>query len=211
VATSVGHADLSLDDAITVALEGLDVARSSGSDAAVHTELYELVARAREWEAVTRRTVESPAAPVEAGPTAGADDPFAHMPADEAAAPADTARPPAPRTPARDRAALAAEMERLHADRDDALDLDRHARALFERRIAKLAAELERAEAEIERLREERAPDPGLPSVYREVQGLDESSPLAPVKRRLIEGVFRKNTSDESPTASRQWTRQSDT
>lgn len=43
VATSEGHGDASLDDLVTVALEGLGVARSDGGVQAVHSELYDLV------------------------------------------------------------------------------------------------------------------------------------------------------------------------
>lgn len=43
VATSEGHRDVSLDDLMTVASEGLGVARSDGGAKAVHSELYDLI------------------------------------------------------------------------------------------------------------------------------------------------------------------------
>lgn len=185
-ATGAGHPDLELEDAIVVALEGLDVALQSGSATAVHSELYDLVVgRARSGvradEAVHALEDVSCATPARAE-----DDPFAVdlRAADE---------PGEPPVPARERAELVHEIESLRGRAEELRDEDRHARGLLERRIAKLARELETAEAEIDRLRDTYEGDRGRASVFRTVQGLDPDEPLAPIKKRLIDGVFREN------------------
>ncbi|MEM8712762.1 MAG: hypothetical protein AAGG01_17560, partial [Planctomycetota bacterium] len=66
-----------------------------------------------------------------------------------------------------------------------------------ERRIAKLVHQLEDAESEIERLRQERDADAGIASTFRSVQGLDAQDKQAPVKRVIIDGVFHANRPDD--------------
>ncbi|MEM7515461.1 MAG: hypothetical protein AAF368_00865 [Planctomycetota bacterium] len=186
VSTSAGHPDLELDDAVAVAMEGLDVALQSGSSTAVHSELYDLVVGRSAGRVSAMGAALAPDAAAEATPAREADDPFA---VDLSAA----AEAEAPRVPARERAELVHEIESLRGRAEELREGDRSARALLERRIAKLARELETAEAEIDRLRDTYEGDSGRASVFRTVQGLDPSEPLAPVKKRLIDGVFREN------------------
>ncbi|MEM1448858.1 MAG: hypothetical protein AAF957_29045 [Planctomycetota bacterium] len=189
VSTSAGHPHLELDDAIAVALEGLDVALTSGASGAVHSELYDLViGRPAASVRAVGEGLHAEAATA-ATPAKEEDDPFARdVPGD-----ADAAPPTEPRVPARERAELVLEIEALRDQADELREQDRHARALLERRIAKLARELETAEAEIGRLRDTYEGETGRPSAYRKVQGLDPDEPMAPVKKRMIEGVFREN------------------
>ena len=108
MATTRDHKELELDDALAVAIEGLEVARASGSNRAVHSELYELTLSTRRrqgtvfpLEAVRQGQLKGPAEettdyilqPAEspaskAGPNASSaeaevlgelDDPFAHL------------------------------------------------------------------------------------------------------------------------------------
>lgn len=62
-----------------------------------------------------------------------------------------------------------------------------------ERRIAKLAASLQATERNLRRLAESRAFDPGLASVYREVQGLTEDAAFAELKREMLAKIFEAN------------------
>ncbi|RMH02551.1 MAG: hypothetical protein D6702_08585 [Planctomycetota bacterium] len=65
--------------------------------------------------------------------------------------------------------------------------------ARAERRIARLAASLETAERNLRRLSEARSLDPGLASIYREVQGLADEDDLADLKREMLVKIFEAN------------------
>ncbi len=64
---------------------------------------------------------------------------------------------------------------------------------LLERRIAKLARELEQAEGRILKLSKLKAGDPGVESIYRSVQGLDDGDEQFERKREMLETVFISN------------------
>lgn len=198
VASSAGHPDLTLEHAIAVALEGLDVARAAGSTRAVHSELYDLatastgIERPTESDAIGSDAPPRADATTDRAPTSVADDPFAQFIESDVALPLAPDHT-SPATPARERAALTAEIMSLQVEAASLREHDKHAHALLERRISKLAHELESAESEIDRLRTTYEGDRGLPSVYRQVQGLDESESLAPLKKDLIDGLFREN------------------
>lgn len=239
MATTVEHTGLEVDDAIAVAMEGLEVAVASGSSRAVHSELYELTLATRRRQGTVyplesvqhdddyvvpnqpRRddTIVTPVAPAEAASptpveTLGEfDDPFAHLASEayelgtDSAAALTNGIAPQSATVAKLEQESRAEIERLRME----LDVARREKAEStksdaevekqERRIAKLVVQLDEAEVEIERLRKEHAMDPGVPSKFKNVQGLEKSDPAAPVKRVMIDGVFKANRTNGSGPA----------
>lgn len=61
------------------------------------------------------------------------------------------------------------------------------------RRVQKLKESLDQSEGTLSQLLAHMAQDPGMASIYREVQGLDPSSQNAERKRRLLDQIFRAN------------------
>ncbi len=138
------------------------------------------------------------------------DDPFAHLASEAYELGADSAAAltngiaPRAEVVAKLEQESRAEIERLRLE----LELARREKAEAaatgdaidkqERRISKLLHQLEDAESEIARLRSEKEEDPGVPSQFRAVQGLDPKEPEAPVKRVLIDGVFESNRGSKS-------------
>jgi GGDEF domain-containing protein len=193
---------------LRVAEEGLRVARAGGGDHWAHSELYELFQRQLAGHSAGEiapsdssrlREVELPRG--EGSPSAGA----AAVPAlasgalqqalveklerfcaslepgsearvrlEEELAAIDALRAPAPGA-ARDANGEAARVE------------------LLERRISKLLRALELAEGEIARLSTLVGLDNGIPSIYREVQGLSTEAAFANLKRELMRQIFQAN------------------
>ncbi len=88
-------------------------------------------------------------------------------------------------------------LEELSGMRSRALE-DRRAEGRresqrLERRIAKLAGLLEQTEGELRRTRSRQAEDPGLASIFAEVQGLDSEDERFGQKRDLMKGIFEAN------------------
>jgi hypothetical protein len=192
----------SLATCVAVAQEGLRVAAAGGGRRAVHSEVYAAfalpeeepapdAAPAREVEPATpaqpAREVELPRGPQpaltrRAEPVPGDDDgPASGQPARDGprGLHAGGAVPQAPSVPAESSGSAppsGPESELLH------------------RRLTKLTVELERAEAEIARLRAALTHDQaGLASIYREVQGLSDDAPEAELKREMMERLFQAN------------------
>lgn len=92
-------------------------------------------------------------------------------------------------------AALARKL--LDDERGRALDAARSEQRqrieLLERRIAKLQGTLTETESVVDRLRKEKGIEPGIESIYREVQGLDAADGKAEAKRGLLDEIFRLN------------------
>ncbi len=216
LATTAAHRELTLDELLAVALEGLDVARSSGAGGAVHSELYDLTL------AMQRRagTIFDVTDPVRQAPSprSEVDDPFAFLPPVEMqlepgavrglAAPDASDAPQLPVEPAalarsadearqaRAVEQLAKEIERVRLERATAEQEGQSEHDRLERRIGKLVRQLEDAQGEVERLRAEREADQGVPSRYKNVQGLNASDAAAPTKRSMLDGVYRANRGD---------------
>lgn len=234
LASTNGREKLELDDAIAVAIEGLEVATASGSSRAVHSELYELTLATRrrqgtifplesvrnleESDFIPRpeESAEMPPEPVDQAESLGEfDDPFAHLASEAYELNATSARAltngiapldlPQTSAVAELEAKSKAEIERLRLELEVARreKLQSHGPDtdvnIQERRIQKLMDQLEGAEAEIARLREESSADRGVESAYRSVQGLDPAEPAAPTKRVLIDGVFEANRPEGGP------------
>lgn len=64
---------------------------------------------------------------------------------------------------------------------------------LLERRLRKLTDVLEHQEALLARMSSGPEIDTGVASVYREVQGLDDSVPEAERKREMMQQIFQAN------------------
>ena len=74
---------------------------------------------------------------------------------------------------------------------------------MLQRRLTKLVTELEKAEAEIARLRAQVAREgEGLASIYREVQGLSEDAASAELKREMMARLFEANLALRALAAS---------
>jgi hypothetical protein len=188
---------------VAVVEEGLRVAAAGGGRRAVHSEVYAAFARPGEETAgevmheVAPATPTGPAREVELprGPRAGS------------VAPADPPRAaPAASTPvepARDWSGWlsgSGAAPRAATAPAEALEAAILAPApgpegeLLHRRLTKLTVELEKAEAEIARLRAALSHEQvGLASIYREVQGLSDDAPAAELKREMMERLFQAN------------------
>lgn len=83
-----------------------------------------------------------------------------------------------------------AELEALRARRGAAVTQGDEPLELYERRIAKLNAALERAEAELAKATQG---EPGFASSYRDVQGLDPDADRRDLRLALLGGIFAAN------------------
>ncbi|MEM6672815.1 MAG: diguanylate cyclase [Planctomycetota bacterium] len=182
-----------------VAEEGLTVADAGGGDRCIQTELYQLYERER--KPVSRDDIEELLARAEVmgyrqrleGLVAGGEDlaSAADTVADEIIGRAVEAERQkweaelaeaneqiaelAAATPGENSDSSSKEVEQLH------------------RRIAKLTSSLERTEQEIARLRSVKSIDPGVASVFREVQGLEDGDSRAEIKKELMSEIFQAN------------------
>ncbi|MEM9380499.1 MAG: diguanylate cyclase [Planctomycetota bacterium] len=182
-----------------VAEEGLSVADASGGDRVVETELYQLYERER--TPVSREDIEELLARAESmgyrqrleGLVAnGADlEEAADAVADEIIARAVATER---ERWVEDLQSANAEIERLTAapPGEDPAAYKREIDQLH-RRIAKLSASLETTEQEIVRLRSLKTVDDGVASVYREVQGLEDTDARSEIKKELMGEIFRAN------------------
>lgn len=202
-----------LETLIAVAREGAAVARNRGGECVVHTRLYELVQRRLERElgvpapAPTRGTVPMGTPSVERSAAAiePADTAREELEQRLAARLAETAS-----LPRAARSALlatdgstAADPQRAAARRlvaeafdEERRELERRHREeveLLEQRIRRLLRSLEETEAELRRLSQVAGQDPGVPSVYRTIQGLAEGDLQHAVKRELMAQLLEAN------------------
>jgi hypothetical protein len=94
-------------------------------------------------------------------------------------------------------AALAAFAEREAGRRARALAAvqarERERIDVLERRVAKLCTEIQRMEGRLAELARRAELDPGLPSIYRTVQGLDEGEPERAAKAVMLARIFEQN------------------
>lgn len=95
------------------------------------------------------------------------------------------------------RAALAGVLARERERRAHALAAvvvrERERIDQLERRMAKLRAEVERMEAQIAELARQAEIDPGLPSIYRTVQGLSAAEAERAAKAEMLTRIFEQN------------------
>ena len=88
-------------------------------------------------------------------------------------------------------------FQELQSERRKGMDvqLGQHHREIdvLQRRIAKLAESLQASEANLRRVSKMHRLDPGLASIYREVQGLSEDDSFAETKREMLAKIFEAN------------------
>lgn len=92
-----------------------------------------------------------------------------------------------------ERDALRAEIEDLREERLHLRRGQESERRILERRIEKLARQVDEAEEEIDRLRRARDEDIGVASTFRAVQGLAEDATNRAVKETALGSVFARN------------------
>ena len=162
---------------LRVAEEGLRVAVSGGGNRWVHTELYALLGKLDGGEGP---------APEAAGARESAVGTllFAKDAEDDGPPPEPPLRSIQPDRPPED-----SEMARLRRrleERGQAMDI-------LERRLDKVCVLLDATEDQLRTVLSARELDPGLASIYREVQGLDAGEPQIVAKKRLMRQVFEQN------------------
>jgi hypothetical protein len=64
---------------------------------------------------------------------------------------------------------------------------------LLQRRLEKLQANLKEVETSLRTLAEAKAEDPGIPSIYRTIQGLNLDDNLFEKKRKMLQVIFEEN------------------
>lgn len=212
---------LFLDTLLQVAREGLRVARCRAPGACVHTLLYDFLQERFERERGSEGIAVTASAPPAPGAPASAPAVDTKLP--EIVAASSRVRSPssqrceadgAPADPSRRARELA---EALDAQRRENEELRARLQALetgavppgdaptgsareridlLERRLAKLQLSLAEAEqhlAQASQAGQEGAVDPGLPSMYRTVQGLAADASQLAAKAALMEKIFAAN------------------
>ncbi len=88
-------------------------------------------------------------------------------------------------------------LTQMQSERDKVIDaqMAEHRRevANFERRISKLTSSLELTEEELKRIAAAKGIDPGVASIYRDVQGLDSGDADYETKKELMSCIFEAN------------------
>jgi hypothetical protein len=187
------HPGLCFEVLLGVARESLSVAQAAGGDRWVHTELYDLLVRhprpvdgTAEWEELAAGR----------GQPSPAPDPTVPQPTHEHGVLIPAARAEVAEPPQAAGAKVGALLHALAIDRPrpgEELEGPGGRVELLERRVGKLMRALQHAEGEIQRLQHEAGSGPGIASVYRTVQGLDDDAPLRELKLRLMQEIFRAN------------------
>lgn len=182
-----------------VAIEGLTVAEAAGGDRWAETELYGL------YEAQRRRESEEEEREPPAGsaPTTGPEgryrDVLQRMVAEDGDlenAVGELVEELMERAMKEARAEFEAEIEEARrAGPGDSGKEEAYQREieLLRRRVGKLTESLGLTEQELVRLREAKEADPGMASIYREVQGLSMDDARSELKRQLMASIFEAN------------------
>jgi hypothetical protein len=88
-------------------------------------------------------------------------------------------------------------LQQLNQERDKVVDAQmaerRHEVEHFERRISKLTRSLELTEEELQRMAKAKGIDPGVASIYRTVQGLDDAEGNYEAKLEMMASIFEAN------------------
>lgn len=207
--SQTGRMELAFDTLLDVAEGGLKVARESGGNRYVHSDLYEFFEERRKREQRERERLAPPAA----------------IPA---AAPAAAAPPPPPPTPAVageageapllgakirelfglgagenellariQQEVVASALREMKAEIERALGerQSEHRREIdtLERRIQKLTKALGMTDAELKRALSQQSVDPGVASIYTSVQGLSSNDVQHELKKELMSKIFQAN------------------
>lgn len=204
--------NLFFDTLVEVAEGGLSVAQGAGGDRYVHSELYEFFQAKHERERRERGEplTDAPTfdAPLEEAPSGAlpaalptGTDPMADLAdahrdvlrdivAEEGTKALQSARK------AQEALVHAIEdMQTKGADPNLAAELESYKRQIdvLERRIAKLTQLLAMTEDDLRRLIDAKSIDPGVASIYKSVQGLDDAASNAKAKKELMKRIFQAN------------------
>jgi hypothetical protein len=191
-------ANLFFDTLVEVADGGLQVAQGAGGDRYVHTELYAFFQEKHERERREHGIVEEPIPESALGPP-----PVAQVAGDGAFSPdvlrgivaEEGTRALQDARRAQDALVNAIKDMQAKGGGDSSVDIDAYKRQIdvLERRIAKLTQLLSMTEGELRRLIDAKSIDPGVASIYKNVQGLEESENNAHVKKELMKRIFQAN------------------
>lgn len=183
-----------------VAEEGVNVADGNGGDRVVQTELYQLYER--EKKPVSRQDVEELLGRAEAMGYRQRLEGLVEEGADLESAAGTVADEIIDRAVADARKQWESELQEANKAIQEKIanvaaveDADAFKREIeqLNRRISKLTGSLEATEQEIARLRKLKAVDDGVESIYRDVQGLDDSDSRAEIKKELMGAIFQAN------------------
>ncbi len=187
-------ANLFFDTLIEVAEGGLGVAQGAGGDRYVHSELYAFFQEKHERERRASGYVEEPMPesltpplprPID-GPT---PEVLRGIVAEEGSKALESAR--------RAQDALVNAIKNMQAtgNGDISVELENYKRQIdvLERRITKLTQLLSMTEGELRRLIDAKSIDPGVASIYKDVQGLTEAEANAEAKKDIMKRIFQAN------------------
>ncbi len=192
----VGEIDFDL--LLEVARGGLDVAAQAGGDRYVHSELYEFFQKKREREA---RLHPAPAQPAVIQPAAPSPDVLQQL---TGGLIGDRLREllggnvlDADTIARIERVVVAQALQEMKAELVSALssrDFE-HSRQveMLERRIRKLTEQLGLTEEQLQKIMRMKTADPGLASIYKDIQGLSTSEVQSELKKELLSKIFEAN------------------
>ena len=92
-----------------------------------------------------------------------------------------------------EREVLELAVSRMNEERAQLVEDHKRQYDLLERRLAKLAGNLEMTEAELRATMARKNIDPGVASIYRTVQGLSAAEEDAELKREMMSKIFEAN------------------
>ena len=212
--SQTGRMELAFDTLLEVAEGGLKVARESGGNRYVHSDLYEFFEERRKREQRERERLAPPAAipsaaPAPAVPAAAPPPP----PTPTAAVPGEAGEGPLLGAKLRELFGLGAGENELLARiqqevvasalREMKAEIERalgerqseHRREIdtLERRIQKLTKALGMTDAELKRALSQQSVDPGVASIYTSVQGLSSNDVQHELKKELMSKIFQAN------------------
>lgn len=205
-----GRMELAFETMLEVAEGGLRVATESGGNRYVHSDLYEHFEQRRQREQRERERLQ-PQAPIPAH--ARAAEPFRPAPVEESAADAGLVAGPLLGAKIRElfgaegieqdmlariqKEVVASALREMKGELERALgeSQDEHRRQIetLERRIQKLTASLGMTEGELRRALTQQSVDPGVASMYRNVQGLSAVDVQQELKKELMSKIFQAN------------------
>jgi diguanylate cyclase (GGDEF)-like protein len=189
--------ELSFETLLEVAAEGLRVARASGGNRYVQSDLYEFFEQRRAREKATAVPAPAPApAPQPAAALPGLDPAMAVLgdKIRELFGLGELDREILVRIEREVVASALREMnEQLERTTREHRSEAQERIELLERRIAKLSESLGMTEAELQRVMTAKSIDPGVASIYKSVQGLSATAVQAELKKTLMSKIFEAN------------------
>lgn len=189
--------ELSFQTLLEVAAEGLRVARASGGNRYVQSDLYEFFEQRRAREKAAAAPVPAPASVVSPPAALPGLDPVMAVLGDkirELFGLGELDREILVRIEREVVASALREMnEQLERTTREHRSESQERIELLERRIAKLSESLGMTEAELQRVMTAKSIDPGVASIYKSVQGLSASAVQAELKKTLMSKIFEAN------------------